>query len=137
MLDLLKKEQQHLADLEDAVVVTKNSQGKIGVKPYYDLLAAVQGHRSQFWGSIVSSLLETSDPETLSKIGLTEKIRFSPMKLKMNCIKHYLRILIKAKILIYLCTIKINSFLSCLKIINQEELSEQLKSKLPLLQQPQ
>ncbi|MGK7899684.1 MAG: DUF1269 domain-containing protein [Xenococcus sp. (in: cyanobacteria)] len=75
MLDLLKKEQQHLADLEDAVVVTKNSQGKIRVKPYYDILAAVQGHKSQFWGSIISSLLETSDPETLSKIGLNEQIR--------------------------------------------------------------
>ena len=44
MLDLLKTEQQHLADLEDAVVVTKNSRGKIRVKPYYDLLAATQGY---------------------------------------------------------------------------------------------
>ena len=74
MLDLLKKEQQHLVDLEDAVVVTKNSQGKIRVKPYYDLLAAVQGHKSQFWGSIINTLFESSDQEALSKIGLNEQI---------------------------------------------------------------
>ena len=74
MLDLLKKELEHLVDLEDAVVVTKNSQGKIRVKPYYDLLAATQGHQSQFWGSIVSTLLERSDQEALSKIGLNEQI---------------------------------------------------------------
>ena len=74
LLDLLKKEQQHLDDLEDAVVVTKNSQGKVRVKPYYDLLAAFQGHKSQFWGSIISTLFESSDKEALSKIGLTEQI---------------------------------------------------------------
>ncbi len=74
MLDLLKKEQQHLVDLEDAVVVTKNTQGKIRVKPYYDILAATQGHKSQFWGSIITTLFESSDQEALSKIGLNEQI---------------------------------------------------------------
>ena len=74
MLDLLKKEQQHLDDLEDAVVVTKNTQGKIRVKPYYDLLAAAQGNKSQFWGSIITTLFESSDQEALSKIGLNNQI---------------------------------------------------------------
>ena len=74
MLDLLKTEQQDLADLEDAVVVTKNSRGKIRVKPYYDLLAATQGNKSQFWGSIINTLFESSDREALSKIGLNEQI---------------------------------------------------------------
>lgn len=75
MLDLLKQEQQHLADLEDAVVITKNLEGKIRVKPYYDLLAATQGHKAQFWGSIISTLLESSDQEALSKLGVNEEIR--------------------------------------------------------------
>ena len=74
MLDIIKKEQQHLADLEDAVVITKNAQGKVRVKPYYDILSATQGHKSQFWGSIVSTLFESSDQEALSKIGLDQKI---------------------------------------------------------------
>ena len=74
MLDLLKKEQQHLSDLEDAVVITKNIQGKIRVKPYYDLLATTQGHKAQFWGSIISTLFESSDQEALSKLGINEEI---------------------------------------------------------------
>ncbi len=74
MLDLLKKGQQHLDDLEDAVVVTKNAQGKIRVKPYYDLLAATQGNKSKFWGSIITTLFESSDQEALSKIGLNNQI---------------------------------------------------------------
>ena len=74
MLDLLKKGQQHLDDLEDAVVVTKNTQGKIRVKPYYDLLTATQGNKSQFWGSIITTLFESSDQEALSKIGLNNQI---------------------------------------------------------------
>ena len=74
MLDIIKKEQQHLVDLEDAVVVTKNSQGKVRVKPYYDILSATKGHKSQFWGSIISTLLESSDQEALSKIGLDRQV---------------------------------------------------------------
>ena len=74
MLELLKEEQQNRADLEDAVVVTKNTQGKLRVKPYYDLLSSIKGHKSQFWGSIVSTLLDTSDQEALSKMGLDRQI---------------------------------------------------------------
>ncbi len=74
MLNIIKKEQHHLVALEDAVVLTKNAQGKVRVKPYYDILSATQGHKSQFWGSIVSTLLESSDQEALSKIGLDQKI---------------------------------------------------------------
>ena len=74
MLDLLKKEQQNLADLEDAVVLTKNAQEKVRVKPYYDLLSATKGNKSQFWGSIINTILESSNPEALSKIGLNEQI---------------------------------------------------------------
>ena len=74
MLDAIKKEQQHLVDLEDAMVITKNAEGKVRVKPYYDILSANQGHKSQFWGSIISTLLESSDQEALSKIRLDRKI---------------------------------------------------------------
>ena len=74
MLEILKEEQSNQSDLEDAVVVTRNSQGKLRVKPYYDLLSAAQGHKSQFWGSIISTLFESSDEEALSKIGLNQHI---------------------------------------------------------------
>ena len=74
MLDIIKKEQQHLADLEDAVVITKNALGKVRVKPYYDLVSATKGHKSQFWGSIINTLFESSDQEALSKIGLNQEI---------------------------------------------------------------
>ena len=74
MLDVIKKEKQHLVDFEDAVVVTKNAQGKLRLKPYYDLLSATKGHKSQFWGSIVSTLLENPNQEALSKIGLSQQI---------------------------------------------------------------
>ena len=40
-----------------------------------DLLAATQGHKAQFWGSIISTLLESSDQEALSKLGVNEEIR--------------------------------------------------------------
>ena len=56
MLEILKEEQEKLVDLEDAVVVTKNTAGKIRVKPYYDLIAATRGTQSQFWGTRVLSL---------------------------------------------------------------------------------
>lgn len=54
LLELLKLEQEHLADLEDAVVVTKNTQGKIRVKPYHDLVKP--GDLSnELWGGIISA----------------------------------------------------------------------------------
>ena len=73
MLEVLKEEQEHMVDLEDAVVVTKNAAGKIRVKPYYDLLAATRGTQSQFWGTLITNLLEDSDQETLAKIGINKQ----------------------------------------------------------------
>ncbi|OKH20320.1 hypothetical protein NIES593_19010 [Hydrococcus rivularis NIES-593] len=70
MLSLLKLEQEHLVDLEDAVVVTKNSAGKIRIKPYYDLVVAASGMSGNFWGRLLTTLMEGSDPETLAKIGI-------------------------------------------------------------------
>ena len=58
ILDLLKKEQQHLRDLEDAVVITRNAQGKLRIKPYYDILSAIEGHKSQFWGPLFPPYLK-------------------------------------------------------------------------------
>lgn len=73
MLEVLKEEQEHMVDLEDAVVVTKNAAGKIRVKPYYDLLAATRGTQSQFWGTLITNLLEDSDQETLAKIDINKQ----------------------------------------------------------------
>ncbi|MBD2487323.1 DUF1269 domain-containing protein [Aulosira sp. FACHB-615] len=54
LLELLKLEQEHLADLEDAVVITKNAQGRIRVKPYHDLVKP--GDLSnELWGGIISA----------------------------------------------------------------------------------
>lgn len=54
LLELLKLEQEYLADLEDAVIITKNAQGKIRVKPYHDLVKP--GDLSnELWGGIISS----------------------------------------------------------------------------------
>ncbi|QIR41740.1 DUF1269 domain-containing protein (plasmid) [Tolypothrix sp. PCC 7910] len=54
LLELLKLEQEYLADLEDAVVITKNGQGKIRVKPYHDLVKP--GDLSnELWGGIISA----------------------------------------------------------------------------------
>lgn len=54
LLELLKLEQEYLVDLEDAVVITKNAQGKIRVKPYHDLVKP--GDLSnELWGGIISA----------------------------------------------------------------------------------
>lgn len=56
LLELLKLEQEHLVDLEDAVVVTKNAEGKIRVKPCHDLVRP--GDLSnELWGGIISSVI--------------------------------------------------------------------------------
>ncbi|MBF2083167.1 DUF1269 domain-containing protein [Thermoleptolyngbya sp. C42_A2020_037] len=57
LLDLLKREQSHLADFEDAVVVTKNAQGKIRVKAYHDLLEPVGELSNDLWGGILSAVV--------------------------------------------------------------------------------
>ena len=74
MLELLTKERQYQSDLEDAVVVVKNSQEQLRVKSYYDLLPGTQGHKSNFLGLIISTLFENSDQEALAKIGLNQQI---------------------------------------------------------------
>jgi uncharacterized membrane protein len=56
LLALLKLQQEHLADLEDALVVTKNTEGKIRVKPCHDLVKP--GDLSnELWGGIISSVI--------------------------------------------------------------------------------
>ncbi|MGK7873398.1 MAG: DUF1269 domain-containing protein [Xenococcaceae cyanobacterium] len=72
MLSLLKLEQDYLVDLEDAVVVTKNSAGKIRIKPYYDLIAG-GGLSSNFWGKFITALMSEPATETLAEIGIDEK----------------------------------------------------------------
>ena len=70
MLSLLELEEAHLIDLEDAVVITKNSVGKIRLKPYYDLLAASKGLSSRFWGQLINMLLQDEYNSDLAKIGI-------------------------------------------------------------------
>lgn len=56
LLSLLKLEQEHLADLEDAVIVVKDAQSKIKVKPCHDLVKP--GDLSnELWGGIISSIV--------------------------------------------------------------------------------
>ncbi|GAB4135959.1 MAG: DUF1269 domain-containing protein [Cyanobacteria bacterium J069] len=57
LLDLLGREQSHLTDFEDAVVVVKNADGKIRVKAYHDLLEPVGELSNDLWGGIVSSVV--------------------------------------------------------------------------------
>ncbi|MEH2190077.1 MAG: DUF1269 domain-containing protein [Nostoc sp.] len=55
LLELLKLERENLADLKDAVVITKNAAGKIRVKPYHDLVEP--GDLSnELWGGIISAV---------------------------------------------------------------------------------
>ncbi|AVH64212.1 hypothetical protein CDG77_13830 [Nostoc sp. 'Peltigera membranacea cyanobiont' 213] len=55
LLELLKLERENLADLKDAVVITKNAVGKIRVKPYHDLVEP--GDLSnELWGGIISAV---------------------------------------------------------------------------------
>jgi uncharacterized membrane protein len=56
LLELLKSEQETLLDLEDALVITKNAEGKIRVKPCHDLVKP--GDLSnELWGGIISSVV--------------------------------------------------------------------------------
>ncbi|GAB4464568.1 MAG: DUF1269 domain-containing protein [Elainellaceae cyanobacterium] len=57
LLDLLGREQSHLAEFEDAVVVVKNAEGKIRVKAYHDLLEPVGELSNDLWGGIISSVI--------------------------------------------------------------------------------
>ena len=70
MLSLLELEDTHLVDLEDATVITKNSAGKIRLKPYYDLLTAAKGLSSRFWGKLIYMLLKDGNNSSLSTIGI-------------------------------------------------------------------
>lgn len=72
MLSLLKLERDYLIDLEDAVVITKNSAGKIRIKPYYDLIAD-DGLSDNFWGKLIAAIAIDPQPETLAKIGIDQK----------------------------------------------------------------
>jgi len=70
MMSLLELEEAHLIDLEDATVITKNSEGKIRLKPYYDLLAASKGLSSKFWGQLINMLFQDGYNSSLAKIGI-------------------------------------------------------------------
>lgn len=56
LIELLKLGQKHLIDLEDALIITKNAEGNIRVKPCHDLVKP--GDLSnELWGGIVSSVV--------------------------------------------------------------------------------
>ncbi|WP_017327336.1 DUF1269 domain-containing protein [Synechococcus sp. PCC 7336] len=55
-LALEKMQKQHLLDLEDAVVVVKNRDGKINLKQSYNLVAAGMA-RGSLWGLAIGLLL--------------------------------------------------------------------------------
>ena len=74
MVELLTQERQYQFDLEDAVVVTQNSQEQLRVKSYYDLLPATEGQKSESLGFIISSLFESYDQKAFVKIGLNQQI---------------------------------------------------------------
>jgi uncharacterized membrane protein len=57
LLRLLKLEQENLLDLDDAVVVTKNTAGKIRVKGYHDLTSPVPELGNELWGGIISAVV--------------------------------------------------------------------------------
>lgn len=57
LLDLLGREQAHLAEFEDAVVVVKTTEGNIRVKAYHDLLEPVGELSNDLWGGIISSVV--------------------------------------------------------------------------------
>ncbi len=77
LLSLLKLEQEHLLDLDDAVVVIKNAQGKIRVKAYHDLTAPIPELGNELWGGMISAVVfhrdveiaqDVFDPDFLSKV---------------------------------------------------------------------
>jgi uncharacterized membrane protein len=57
LLSLLKLEQEHLLALDDAVIVVKNSKGKIRVKAYHDLTEPVSEFGNELWGGIISAVV--------------------------------------------------------------------------------
>lgn len=57
LLRLLKLEQANLLDLDDAVVVTKNTVGKIRVKGYHDLTSPAPELGNELWGGIMSAVV--------------------------------------------------------------------------------
>lgn len=71
VLESLKQDKATLEGVEDAVVLTKDEEGKIHVKPYYDLLADHRGVKSDFLGTLILTLLTSFDNEIYEKIGLT------------------------------------------------------------------
>jgi uncharacterized membrane protein len=77
LLRLLKLEQENLLDLDDAVVVTKNTAGKIRVKGYHDLTSPVPELGNELWGGIISAVVfhreleiahELFDPNFLTEV---------------------------------------------------------------------
>lgn len=81
ILDALKQDSGAVEGVEDAVVLTKNEAGKIRVKPYFDLLASQREVKSEFWGSLISTLLTGFDNEVHEKIGLTREDVTNLMKM--------------------------------------------------------
>ncbi|MBW4579395.1 MAG: DUF1269 domain-containing protein [Tildeniella nuda ZEHNDER 1965/U140] len=61
LLSLLKLEQESLLALDDAVVVTKNAEGKIRAKAYHDLTEPVPELGNELWGGIISSVVFHSE----------------------------------------------------------------------------
>jgi uncharacterized membrane protein len=57
LLSLLKLEQEYLISLDDAVVVTKNSEGQLRVKAYHDLVKPVPDLGNELWGGIISAVV--------------------------------------------------------------------------------
>ncbi|MCY7335787.1 MAG: DUF1269 domain-containing protein, partial [Chamaesiphon sp.] len=53
----LKLEQENLLDLDDSVVVTKNTAGKIRVKLYNDLTSTAPELGNELWGGIISAVV--------------------------------------------------------------------------------
>jgi uncharacterized membrane protein len=73
MLDILKSESESLSELEDVVVITKNAEGKIRVKPYFDLIAETRGRKSEFWGKFIQTLFEEDEKTSLENIGIDQQ----------------------------------------------------------------
>jgi uncharacterized membrane protein len=57
LLQMLKIGQTHLSALDDAVVVTRNAEGKIRVRSYHDLLSPVPELSNDIWGGVISAVI--------------------------------------------------------------------------------
>ena len=57
LLRLLRLEQEHLLALDDAVVVIKNTEGKIRVRAYHDLTEPTPELGNELWGDIISAVV--------------------------------------------------------------------------------